>query len=451
MKPFTVREAIRATGGQWHGTDEQRNGTILRVVTDSRSVRPGDMFVAFSGARADGHSFMADCLKKGAVCCISERMPTEEERPCIQVPGSLQAIGALAGWYRSQFTIPVIGVTGSVGKTTTKEMLASVLSEAFRVHKTEKNHNNELGVPWTLLALEEEHQAAVVEMGISGFGEMRRLTGMVRPDIAVITTIGDAHLEFLGDRNGVLRAKTEIFEGMRPDGTAILNGDDPLLRSYAAPVRTVTYGLSPELDFYATDVDCRADGRTRCRICHHGRCFEAEMDAFGLPAVYAALAACAAGWTLGMDDASLREGLKRYQTVGDRARVIKAKGCTIISDCYNANPNSVKAALRSLSMLEGRKVAVLGDMKELGLRSPLLHREVGARAAEVCDLVLACGPLAEDILRGAEDAGGKAEWFRERDELIAALPRLIRRGDNVLVKASRAMQLEAVTEALGDL
>ena len=229
MKPFTLREALTAVDGRCYGDEAALERIVEGVTSDSREVGPGMLFIPLKGSHVDGHDFMAACIKAGAVANFSEREPAPQEQPAIVVDSTVRATGALAAWYRARFDIPVIGVTGSVGKTTTKEMIAAVLSQRYKTHKTRKNLTNELGVPWTLMRLEERYQVSVVEMGISSFGEMRRLTHMVRPDIAVFSLIGDAHLEFLGDREGVLRAKSEIFEGMGPEGLAVFNGDDIML------------------------------------------------------------------------------------------------------------------------------------------------------------------------------------------------------------------------------
>lgn len=239
MKPFTLRDALNAVDGRYFGDEAALDATIGHVTSDSRTAGPGALFIALKGTRVDGHDFMAGCIRSGAVACLTEREPAPEERPAIQVESTLRATGALAAWHRSRFHIPVIGITGSVGKTTTKEMIAAVLGRRFNTHKTQKNLNNELGVPWTLLRLDDEHQVSVVEMGISDFGEMRRLTNMVRPTVAVFSVIGDAHLEFLGDREGVMRAKGEIFEGMDENGLAVLNGDDPIQRKCHPDMRQI--------------------------------------------------------------------------------------------------------------------------------------------------------------------------------------------------------------------
>lgn len=449
MKPFTLADAARAVGGVYRGSEAALDSRITYVTSDSRTAGSGALFVAFTGNRVDGHDFMAGCLARGAVACVSEREPEKGETPCLVVDSTLRAEGALAAWHRSRFDIPVIGVTGSVGKTTTKEMIAAVLAVKYNTHKTQKNFNNELGVPQTLLTLGDEHQVSVVEMGISDFGEMRRLTHMVRPTIAVFSVIGDAHLEFLGDRAGVLRAKSEIFEGMDESGLAVLNGDDPLLAACEPGMRRITYGCSEGCDVRAEDVRDLGEDGIRLTVRHAGGAFEALIPAFGSHMVYAALAAAAVGLELGLTGGEIARGIAEYHTVGDRARVIHAPAYTVVSDCYNANPNSCRAALDSLAGLPGRRVCVLGDMLELGGQSPRLHAEVGAYAAKRgIELIVGCGPLARHIVDGARAAGGEALYFADKAALLDALDGLIRPGDSVLVKASRSMAFEAIVERL---
>ena len=450
MKPFALGEALHAVDGRFHGDPAALEAEITAVTSDSRTAGPGALFVAFRGSRVDGHDFMAGCLEKGAAACVSERAPVgPRETPCIQVDSSLRAIGALAAWHRGRFDIPVIGVTGSVGKTTTKEMLASVLAQRFNTHRTEKNFNNELGVPWTLLRLDESHQVSVVEMGISGFGEMRRLTAMVRPTIAVFSVIGDAHLEFLGDRAGVLRAKSEIFEGMNHDGLAVLNGDDPYLAGCRPDMRRVTYGTGEDCDVRAQNVENLGMDGIRLTIRHAGGAFPAQIPAFGGHMIYPALAAAAVGLELGMTGEEIAAGIAAYRTTGDRARVIRMENLTVISDCYNANPNSVRAALDSLCKLEGRRVCILGDMLELGDETERLHREMGEYAAHAgVELTVGCGPLARHIAEGARIAGGQALYYPDKAALAASLKEIVRPGDSVLVKASHSMAFEEIVDGL---
>lgn len=453
MKAFTVRDALNACKGEFRGDESALNRIILSVSSDSRTAGEKSLFVAFRGARADGHRFMAACLKNGASCCISEREPEgAHEMPCIVVKSSLAAVGEIAAWQRRRYDIPVIGITGSVGKTTTKEMVSAVLNRKFKTHKTEKNFNNELGVPQTLFAMPEDSQAAVIEMGISDFGEMTRLTHIVRPNIAVISIIGDSHLEFLHDRAGVLRAKSEIFSTMQKNDLAILNGDDPYLKNYNTGIRTVTYGRDPENDFVADEIENLAGNGMRMRISHHGTAFSVHIPAFGAHMVYAALAGCACGWAMGMSNAEIAEGIADYRTVGDRAKLIDTGKITIISDCYNANPNSTASAIDSLLTLSGRRVCILGDMLELGENTLSLHEGIGKKAAQCgVDLIIACGKLSEATYRGALGAGGNARYFEDKQTAIDALKALIQTGDQVLVKASHSMAFEDFVTALQTL
>ena len=450
MKPFTLRDALKAVNGRYFGDEAALDAVVERVTSDSRTAGPGTLFIALKGARVDGHDFMAPCIRAGAVACLSEREPAPRERPAIVVDSTLRATGALAAWHRGRFNIPVIGITGSVGKTTTKEMIAAVLGERYNTHKTQKNLNNELGVPWTLMRLDDEHQVSVVEMGISDFGEMRRLTHMVRPTIAVFSVIGDAHLEFLGDREGVMRAKGEIFEGMDSDGLAVLNGDDPIQRRCHPGMRRITYGLSEGCDVRGEDVVGLGEAGMRMTIHHPGGAFKISIPAFGSHLASAALAAAAVGLALGLSGEEIARGIARYQTVGDRARVIHANGMTIVSDCYNANPNSCRAAVDSLMQLEGRRrVCILGDMLELGPRSEELHRDVGAYAARSgIDLVVGCGPLSRNIADGARAAGADVLYFRDKAELLASLGDVLRPGDCVLLKASHSMAFEEIVHQM---
>ena len=450
MKPFTLRDALNAVNGRYFGNEAALDSDIDRVTSDSRTAGTGALFIALKGTRVDGHDFMAGCIRAGAVACLTEREPTPQERPAIQVDSTLRATGALAAWHRARFAIPVIGITGSVGKTTTKEMIAAVLSQRFNTHKTQKNLNNELGVPWTLLRLDNGHQVSVVEMGISDFGEMRRLTHMVRPTIAVFSVIGDAHLEFLGDRDGVMRAKGEIFEGMDENGLAVLNGDDPIQRKCHPNMRRVTYGLGEGCDVRGSDVRNLGEDGMRMTVRHSGGTFEVAIPAFGSHLASAALAAAAVGLELGLTGEEIARGVAQYQTVGDRARVIHAGDMTIVSDCYNANPNSCQAAVDSLMQLEGkRRVCVLGDMLELGPRTEELHHGVGEYAAKAgVDLVIGCGPLSRAIADGAKAAGSDVLYYEDKARLIAALGDILRPGDCVLVKASHSMAFEEIVKRL---
>lgn len=450
MKHLTVREAVQACGGRYFGSEADLEREITTASSDSRVILPGTLFVAYKGARVDGHDFMADCLKKGAAVCLSECEPVDaSETPCIVVDSTLRGVAAIAGAYRANFDVPVVGITGSVGKTTAKEMIWAVLNRKFKTHKNRMNFNNEVSLPLMMLQMPEDADASVMEMGISDFGEMTRLATMVRPNLAVFTNIGDAHLEFLHDHAGVLKAKTEVFGHMTGEGLAILNGDDETLKTYACPVKKITFGLNEGNDFTATEVENLGGDGMRMNIHHHGASFCAHVPAFGAHMVYAALMGAATGWALGLSDEEIAEGIAAYETVGNRAKLINANGYTILSDCYNANPNSTASAIDSLVTLPGRKVCILGDMLELGPETKNLHYKTGAYAAKKgADLVIGCGELSRSTYEGAKDAGCEAIYFETKAALMEEVKSIIRSGDCVLVKASHSKAFEDVVAVL---
>ncbi|MBE6763186.1 MAG: UDP-N-acetylmuramoyl-tripeptide--D-alanyl-D-alanine ligase [Ruminococcaceae bacterium] len=449
MKPFTLGEIAAACGGRFVGTEEQKQICITSVERDSRQIQNGSLFLAIKGARADGHDFIDKCYQQGAVCALCEQAPKSTDKAYILVPSTLDAVKQIAKAYRRKFDIPVIGVSGSVGKTSTKEMLYAVLSQKYRTHKTQGNLNNELGVPLTLLAMPEDAEAAVIEMGISDFGEMSRLSEMVQPTVCVLTVIGCCHLENLIDRDGVLKAKTEMFLHAADNAVCILNGDDDKLSTVTA-VRgrsPVFYGLSDTHRFYAEQIENNAEDGIRCTLCFDGKRLPVTIPAIGTYMVSNALAGVAVGVTLGLSDEQLKNGVEAYQTVGSRARVVNTSRIRIIDDCYNANPTSVQASLDTLMNFTGRKVAVLGDMKELGADEATLHFDTGRYAKERgVDLVLAVGLLAAELAKGAD-----GQWFADNEQLLAALPSLIHDGDTVLVKASHSMQFEQITQRLTEM
>ena len=446
MKGMSLLRAAQACGGQLRGMNIDPSAELGRVVIDSRQVCPGDFFVAYRGERVDGHDYIAPAFERGAVCCLAERIPAGEDRPILLVPDVQLALEQITAAYRQTLSLPVVGITGSVGKTSAKEMIASVMEQRFRVLKTEGNLNNQIGVPMTISRIEPQHEAAVVEMGISGFGEMRVLSQIARPNIAVFTIIGHAHLEFLHDRQGVFRAKTEMLESMEEDAWVLVNGDDDLLRELQCRQRKLCFGLGENCDIRAGQIQVRADGTTDCLIEYGQRRISAHIPAFGQHMVLAALEGAAVGFVMGLTDEEIAQGIGAYQTVGRRGAVSETGRITLIDDCYNANPDSMRCSIDSLLKLPGRHVCILGDMLELGPEEGRMHREVGAYAArQGVELLLCSGALSRDL---AQSAGPISRWFSSREELIAALPDLIRPGDRVLVKASRGMRFEQVSEAL---
>ena len=451
MTGYTVSDIAAVTGGTLHGDGAAE---VTGVVIDSRKAVRGSLFAALPGERVDGHDYIAKAFDLGAACALALRVPEGEMRPVVVVPDVAAALETLTADYRSRLDIPVIGVTGSVGKTTAKEMTAAVLSQRWLVLKTEKNFNNQLGVPLTLARIEPNHRAAVVEMGISHFGDMAPLAKMARPDVMLFTNIGRAHLEYLGDRNGVFREKTSVLEWMADDALVIYNGDDDLLRTLDCRQRRLSFGLSPDCDVRAEDVRDYGLAGSECTIVTGDRRFDVRITAYGAHMVYAALEGAAVGVAFDLTDEEICAGIAAYVPVGGRAGIVQTGMLTVVNDCYNANPDSTAAALRSLSRTQGaRKIAVLGDMGELGEDGALLHRETGRIAAEAkIDALFTCGRLAREIAAGAREAGlGEVHHFDALPELLAALPGQFQPGDCVLVKASHAMAFENVIAVLEKL
>ena len=449
MKPFTLAEIAAACGGKSVGSEEMKSATVTSVERDSRQIQDGSLFLAIKGGRVDGHDYIQKCYDSGAVCVICEQAPANAPKPYILVPSTLDAVKQIGRAYREKFDIPVVGVSGSVGKTSTKEMLYAVLSQKYKTHKTQGNLNNELGVPLTLLSMPEDAEAAVIEMGISGFGEMSRLAQMVQPTICVLTVIGCCHLENLGDRDGVLKAKTEMFAYAREGAEFILGGDDDKLAAVTQVQgkSPIFFGLDKKNRFYAENIENNGEGGVRCTLCFDGKRLDVTIPAIGSYMVSNALAAVAAGSLLGLSDEQLKNGVEAYQTVGRRAHVINTASLRIIDDCYNANPTSVKASLDTLNNFGGRRVAILGDMKELGANELALHFDTGVYAKELgIDRILSVGPLSKELAHGADDL-----WFESIDALLTELAKLLQKGDTVLVKASHSMQFERITEAVAAL
>ncbi len=446
MKNFTLAEIAAACGGKYVGDEAMKNTAITSVERDSRAIKNGSLFLAIKGGRVDGHDFIEKCYDSGAVCAICEKAPENPSKPYILVDSTLTAVKQIAKAYRDKFDIPVVGVSGSVGKTSTKEMLYAVLSQKYKTHKTQGNLNNELGVPLTILSMPEDTEAAVIEMGISDFGEMTRLSMVAQPTICVLTIIGCCHLENLGDRDGVLKAKTEMFKFARESADYVLNGDDDKLSTVTevGGKKPIFFGLDKKNEYYAEDIENNGEGGVSCKLCFGDTKLDVTIPAIGSYMVSNALAAVAVGKLLGLSDGELKNGVEAYKTVGSRANVINTGKIRIIDDCYNANPTSVKASLETLVNFKGRTVAMIGDMKELGTDELALHFDTGAYAKQIgVDVVLSAGPLAKELARGAD-----GKWFETKEELISALPGIIKDGDTVLVKASHSMQFEKIVEFL---
>ena len=449
MKQLTLGDIAEACKGQFIGEKSKLTAAVKNVVIDSRLVEEGSLFVAIKGERTDGHLYINKAFESGAACAISEQV-IPADNPYILVRSSEQAIKDIAEYYRGLFcNIEVVGITGSVGKTSTKEMIAAVLSQEFTVHKTQGNFNNELGVPLTLLSMPEDTEVAVVEMGISDFGEMTRLSKMVRPTVCVLTNIGCCHLENLKDRDGVLKAKTEMFNYKEEDALIFVNGDDDKLATIENV--TATYGLGSQNDYYAENIDNSGENSVSCTICFDGKKLDVTIPALGNYMVANALGAAAVGKALNMSDENIVKGIASYTTVGSRANLISTELIRIIDDCYNANPTSVKAALETLCNIKGgRKIAVLGDMKELGENELALHREVGGHAAKCgVDVIVTVGELARSI--GENSGAAEVHSFDTVEQAIDEIDTILHKDDIVLVKASHSMHFEKIVEFLKEL
>lgn len=443
MERFTLAQAAEWTKGETAG-----DAVLTAVSTDSRRIPQEALFLPLAGERFDGHDFIGKALENGAAAVMSHRACEEYPVPALYVENTSQALLDLAGGYRMMCGGSVVGVTGSVGKTTTKELLYAVLAQQFRAEKTEGNLNNEIGLPLTLMRMTKDTEVMVAEMGMNHFGELSVLTRIAQPDLAVITNIGTMHIENLGSREGILRAKLEILEGLRPGGRVIFNGDDALLRPLAARYHAVCFGLSEGCDVRASRVCESAEG-SKFTVHAFGKSFEAALNVPGLHNVLDALAAAAVGLLLGLSPEQIAEGLRSYAPL--RQRVSHAAGMTIIDDCYNAGPESMRAALRVLAgtPTEGRRIAVLGGMLELGDFAPELHAGVGREAAKAADLLLAYGPCSECYVQGAHEAGlAGARAFATHDALVAALEETCRAGDTLLFKGSHGMHMEQVLARL---
>ncbi|MFR8917908.1 MAG: UDP-N-acetylmuramoyl-tripeptide--D-alanyl-D-alanine ligase [Oscillospiraceae bacterium] len=448
MSPCTVAALCAAVGGKLLSGDSA--AVVTGVTTDSRAASDGQLFIPLTGERFDGHAYIDGALSAGAAGCLTARVP-ETMQPgkfYIQVADTRLALKALAAWYRSRFTLPVVQITGSAGKTTTKEMVAAVLSRRYDTLKTQANFNNDIGTPLTLLGLAPQHQAAVIETGMNHFGEIRYLGEMVRPDIAVITNVGDAHIENLGNtRQGILQAKCEIFENLAPDGIAVLNGDDPLLDTVTLPQAILRCGRGEGCSVRVTDVDDRGIEGIACTVTTAKASYRLMTASPGGFMIYPMAMAAAIGEALGLTGEEITAGVAAYVPTGSRMHIIRLpEGRLLIDDCYNANPQAMTEALRLLAVTQTRRrAAVLGDMGELGELTVSAHRAIGALTGELhLDSVIAIGEKARDIAPAAPNA----QWFPSVEDALPAVRAAFTGGTAMLVKASHAMHFENIVKEL---
>lgn len=448
MSPCTVTALCAAVGGKLLSGDSA--AVVTGVTTDSRAASDGQLFIPLTGERFDGHAYIDSALSAGASGCLTARVP-ETMRPgkfYIQVADTRLALKALAAWYRSRFTLPVVQITGSAGKTTTKEMVAAVLSRRYDTLKTQANFNNDIGTPLTLLGLAPQHQAAVIETGMNHFGEIRYLGEMVRPDIAVITNVGDAHIENLGNtRQGILQAKCEIFENLAPNGIAVLNGDDPLLNTVTLPQTILRCGRGEGCNVRVTDVDDRGIEGIACTVTTDKASYRLATASPGSFMIYPMAMAAAIGEALDLTGEEITAGVAAYVPTGSRMHIIHlSEERLLIDDCYNANPQAMTEALRLLAVTQTRRrAAVLGDMGELGELTVSAHRAIGALTGELhLDSVIAIGEKARDIASAATNA----QWFPSVEDALPAVRAAFTGGTAMLVKASHAMHFENIVKEL---
>lgn len=449
-----------AVSGKIYNADKDE--IVKDIITDSRIVTDGSVFVAIKGVNTDGHRFVKQAVENGAVCAVvSDETMAQSSLPVIVVPDTLKALREMALLYRNEFKIPCVAVTGSVGKTSTRDMVYSVLSKQYCVHKTEKNYNNEIGLPLTVFGLKSEHEIMVLEMGMSGFGEISNLTKIAQPDTAIITNIGLAHIEKLGSQENILKAKLEILEGLSPDGTVILNGDDPYLRSLEGrlPYETLYYGIeSKNCDITAENIKKYSSG-TDFTVKIDGSEYKFSVNVPGLHHVYNALAAILTGIKYNLSVKKIQEGVEKFVTSGMRQNIIRLADYTVIKDCYNASPQSMAAGLDVLESVfdsnkdkGGKKVAVLGDMLELGDISRTEHEKIGKLIVKHnIDRLITVGEMAEYIAKSAVEDGFSASdaySFTDNEKAAASIYNIIKPGDIILFKASRGMKLEEIADYL---
>ena len=444
MASISLQQAAAWCGGKID--PKYQNVTFAGANIDSRQLQPGQLFVALVAAR-DGHDFIPGALEKGAAAVLCNH--ADGDFPAVVVEDTRIALGQIAAGLLRQMAPKIIGVTGSVGKSTTKEMIAAVLGTTYRVSKTPANHNNDLGMPSAVLAMDESSQVVVLEMGMSHFGEIAYLSRMAKPQIGVIINIGTMHIENLGSQEGILQAKLEITTGMGTDGKLLLYGDDSYLWSSrdSLPVSAEYFGVENDgCAVRAKNVTESVEG-IRYTACYAGGEFSVYLPLEGQHYVADSLAAISVGLALGVTEENIQKGLANFRTMEGRQEIFEKNGCTIIKDCYNAGPESMEAALKVLGNRSGRKIAVLGDMLELGSHSQAAHEKVGRLAAKYADVLLCYGQESRHMLQGANSAGMQAaKHYMDKAVLGLDLKALAQPGDVLLFKGSRGMKMEQALE-----
>lgn len=459
MKNITLKNIAKVTGGELHlGSYEDRaDWEASCVQIDSRKELEGGIYIATKGARVDGHSFIPEAFEKGALGVVCEKPVEGDHGPYIMVEDSFKALTAIAAYYREQLDIPIIGITGSVGKTSTKELVAEVLSKRYIVCKTLGNFNNEIGLPLSILAATEESEVLVLELGINHFGEMERLAQVAKPDVMLITNIGNCHLEYLEDRDGVLRAKTECIPYIKKGGALIINGDDDKLHKFNPEskyedIDVIRYGCNPARNVYLKAYEKRGLMGARIRIANsfYAPEIEAMINLAGTHNAVNALAAVAVGLRMGLTTDEIRDGLEEAEPLDGRDNLIDTGLYTIINSCYNASPGSMKSTLHLLTYTERRSVAILGDMFELGKEKHRLHKELGKYIKGIdINVVILIGELSKDTYNQVKDSGDKeVYYYATRAEFLNNGMDILNPSDVILVKASHGMGFDEIVKRL---
>lgn len=459
METITLAQLLEAVEGKLLGEYADLETPILRVDTDSRSIHPGALFIPLVGERFDGHAYLNSALEEGAVGCLTAR-ERESYRPdkfYVKVGNTQRALRDLAVWYKARFQIPFVAVTGSVGKTTAKDMIAAVLGTKYKVLKTEGNFNNNIGLPLTILRLDRSHEICVLEMGMDRFGEIDYLASAVQPDVGVITNIGDAHIERLGSRENIFKAKCELLPHIKKDGMLILNGDDELLSSLRGntPVPTVFCGRGEKLEYRAEVTGGDGTSHINCHLTTPHMERDVKIPALGKHMIYPALTATAVAERFGLTPEQIEHGLTQFVPTRMRMNILRrGDQITILDDTYNANPQSMRAAISVLAdSHSGWKAAVLGDMLELGPFAPALHEGVGNCLGKAgIDCLIAVGEMSEYIAKGAGESGVPMVLHcADREKAKPVLEQVVRPDSTILVKASRGMKLEELVSRLLEL
>lgn len=453
MEILTLNDILDATHGKLIGGCECGIKEFNDITTDSRQAGEGVLFIPLAGERFDGHNFIASALENGASAALTH-METEPVpgKAVIKVEDTRKALGDIARYYKAKYPIPTAAITGSVGKTTTKDMIYAVLAAHFNTHKTQANYNNDIGVPLTVFGLKKEHEAAVIEMGMNHFGEIRYLAGIAVPDVAVITNIGMSHIENLGSQEGIFKAKMEIAERFSENNTLIVNGDDKFLGTVKGEkYNVVKYGMDKGNDIYAEDIKNNGLSGLEFTVVTQDTSFRAEVKQPGIHNVYNALAAIAVGLQFGETPEECVRGLRECQYTAQRLEVINKGGIEVINDCYNSSPDSIRAALgvQQLST-QPRRVAILGDVLEMGDFAKEAHYALGRDVVEKgVDVLITAGENAAEIARCARELGMKnVISYETTADVVKDISNLVKDGDSVLVKASHGMKFIDITETI---